>query len=288
VLAYFRDRMRLDGFVGELPYWNPIGGEDAPGTDLDGAIKSGGSTYVTGLYLTAVENAMRLHTAVGHPEDAARWQGTRERLLAAVRSAWSPARAVFVERLSEPDAPVSQHTQATAILCGAAGHENLGPLLASLEQGVPVAPMSRQQGLPYAEAMHKAGRYDIAAKQFLAEYRMQLGLNLTTWLESGPDGRSDCHAWSAWAPVEFLRSILGVRPLAPGFASILVAPEPVLPDAAGTVATPTGDVRVAWQRGEGGSIASLEAEAPRGVPVTLRLPGRPDQWFPEGGVIQVG
>jgi hypothetical protein len=288
VLGYFRNHLRPDGFVGELPYWNPIGGEDAPGSDLDPAIKAGGSTYVTALYLAGLEDACRLHRELGYPEDADRWAPTRDRLRAAVASAWSDARGVYVERPEAPDAPVSQHTQAQAILAGVPEGATLARMLDSIAAGVPVSPMTRQQGLPFAEALYAAGRYDLAARQYMAEYRAMLGLNLTTWLESGFQGRSDCHAWSAWAPVELLRSVLGVRPGRPGFAEVVIAPQPVFPDAEGTVATPAGPVRVAWQRGEDGRIARFEAAAPSGVPVTVRLPGEGERRFPDGGRIDLG
>jgi hypothetical protein len=285
VLTYFRAHLHDDGFVGVLPYWNPIGGEDAPGSDLDAAIREGGSTYVTALYLTALENAARLCRGIGYAEDADRWQRTRDRVWAAVRSAWSEERGVFVERLARPDAPVSQHTQAAAIFSGAADAGQCARVGESLAAGTPAARMTRQQGLPFAEAMRAVGRYDIAARQYLAEYRAMLALHLTTWLESGPNGRSDCHAWSAWAPVEFLGSILGVRPHAPGFTEIRIAPEPVVADAAGIVATPVGPVRVSWRRGDGGRIVEFGAETPVGVPVILRLPGEGERRFSEGGRI---
>ena len=282
VLGYFRARLRADGFVGELPYWNPVGGEDAPGTDLDPAIRAGGSTYVTALYLMAVNAALRLHAEAGHPEDAARWRGVRKRLIGAVRSAWSPARGVFAERTSHPDEPVSQHTQAMAILTGAATGSQARRVVRSLEAGVPAARMTRQQGLPFAEAMYAAGRYDLAARQYLSEYRRQMDLGLTTWLEGRENGRSDCHAWSAWLPVELLRSVLGIRPARPGFAEIEIAPAaPVFSQASGTMPTPAGEVRVAWRREERGF--SLEADAPPGVPVLIRLPDGTTHTFPRGG-----
>jgi Glycogen debranching enzyme len=282
VLGYFRARLRPDGFVGELPYWNPIGGEGAPGTDLDPAIKAGGSTYVTALYLTALNDALRLHReAGGNAEDASRWEATRRRLATAVRSAFSRERGVFVERLSHPAEPVSQHTQAAAILSGAATRPQVKQVVKALEAGVPVARMTRQQGLPFAEAMRAAGRYDLVLAQHLPEYRRQLDLHLTTCLEGGERGRSDCHAWSAWLPAELLRSVLGVRPALPGFAAIEIAPAVVLPEASGVVPTPAGEVRVSWRQ-DGRSVL-LEADAPEGVPVHVRLPDGTSHTFARGG-----
>ncbi len=58
-----------------------------------------------------------------------------------------------------------------------------------------------------------------------------------------------CHGF-ATAPVDFIQTaILGVEPLTPGFATFRLAPVPCdLMSAEGTVPTPGGDIRIAWQR----------------------------------------
>lgn len=208
ILWYFHQRLQMDGFVGALPYWNPIGGEDAPGTDLDAAITTGGSTYVTALLLYALEAAYLLHKEAGFQEEAHRWAETRRRLRESVTSAWNEPRGVWVERLTYPDAPVTQHTQAMAILSGAATQRQMTGATASIADGVLVARMTQQMGIPFVETLHKAGRFDLAWAQWHDECQMQLDLSLTTWLE----GRSDYHAWRAWQPIEYLRSLLGIRP----------------------------------------------------------------------------
>lgn len=283
VLSYFRDHLRADGLVGPLPYWNPIGGEDAPGSGLDDAIGEGGATYVTALFLTALEAACRLHREAGFPEDAGRWAATRARLRRALAGCWSEPRGLFLESPHRPDGPVSQHTQAMAILSGAATPARTARAADAMVNAC-AAPMTRQQGLPFAQALRQAGRYADAAAQYLAEYREQLGLHLTTWVEGPLGGRSDCHAWSAWLPVELLGSVLGVQASRPGFAAVTLAPEPVFRRARGTVATPAGPVTVEWTA-SGSRITRLEATAPTGVPVTVHLPGHPDQIFPDGGEI---
>jgi hypothetical protein len=285
VLSYFRERMQPDGFLGFLSYWNPLGGEGAPGTDVERTFDTGGSTYATALYLMALEAALRLHREAGHPEDADRWVPTRTRLRAAIESAWSESRGVYVESLGHMDAPVSQHTQATVILSGAAAGERARRVADSVAAGVPVAKMTRPHAFPFAQAMRMAGRYDAAVEQYLAEYREQLAMHVSTWVEGGLDGRSDCHAWSAWLPVEMLTSVLGIRPAKPGFAEILIAPEAVFPSASGTMPTPVGDVSVSWRANAEGKIVRLDATTPDGVPVTVQLPGQEAKVYPKGGKI---
>ena len=87
-----------------------------------------------------------------------------------------------------------------------------------------------------------------------------------------------CHGWSA-LPVYLAKSfILGVTPLTPGFGKAMIKPLPFnLPQAAGTVPTPHGEIQVQWQL-EGGKVA-LNYSAPPQVEIVLDS-------YPEYPVIQ--
>ena len=65
------------------------------------------------------------------------------------------------------------------------------------------------------------GRY----LDMLGPWREMLTQGLTTWAEwSGPDARSDCHAWGASPNYEVLRTVAGIESLAPGFRRVHIAP----------------------------------------------------------------
>ena len=65
--------------------------------------------------------------------------------------------------------------------------------------------------------------------------------------------------------------MVGVRPLTPGYASILVRPEPGdLRWAHGRVPTPAGEVECCWRRTD--DTFELRLNSPFGVPVRLELP----------------
>ena len=53
-----------------------------------------------------------------------------------------------------------------------------------------------------------------------------LDIGLTTFAETAEPTRSDDHAWSAHPNYDLLTLVAGIRPLSPGFASVLVAPHP--------------------------------------------------------------
>lgn len=79
-------------------------------------------------------------------------------------------------------------------------------------------------------------------------WRRMLQNGCTTCVEAESYARSECHAWGALALYELPSVVLGVRPAAPGYEKIRVRPCPgYLHKASGTVHTPHGDVRVAWE-----------------------------------------
>ena len=84
--------------------------------------------------------------------------------------------------------------------------------------------------------------------------------------------RSHCHAWSA-APAYFLsRSVLGVKPLAPFWTSVEIAPVPCgLAWARGAVPHPAGGVIEVSFTVEGDKI-DLRISAPEDVELVIRLP----------------
>ena len=51
-----------------------------------------------------------------------------------------------------------------------------------------------------------------------------LKIGLTTFAEKPDPTRSDCHAWSASPEYDFLATICGIMPDAPGFKKVKIAP----------------------------------------------------------------
>ena len=51
-----------------------------------------------------------------------------------------------------------------------------------------------------------------------------LKIGLTTFAEKPEPSRSDCHAWSASPLYDFLATICGITPDAPGFSTVRIAP----------------------------------------------------------------
>jgi alpha-L-rhamnosidase len=79
------------------------------------------------------------------------------------------------------------------------------------------------------------------------------------------------------------RTIGGIAPLEPGYAKVLIAPQPGggLTWASATLETGHGPVEVHWR--ETRQDFTVEAALPAGVTGVLRLPGEPDRELASGG-----
>ena len=91
-------------------------------------------------------------------------------------------------------------------------------------------------------------------------------------LPGGQLTRSHCHGWSG-ASTNFLSThMLGVTPVEPGCAKVLVAPHPGnLAWCRGRVPTPAGCGEVQWENPEGKPFR-LRVTAPAGTDVVVKAP----------------
>ena len=120
-------------------------------------------------------------------------------------------------------------------------------------------------------AYEKLGRWADAYRLRQYNWTDQLALHASTWFESGPGNRSDCHAWGAWIMCDLLTSLLGITPAEPGFARVRVAPNTLgLPWARGAMPTVRGTIAAAFERD--GDAVRYSLTLPEGVTGTLVAP----------------
>jgi hypothetical protein len=273
LLDWFEERLTPEGIVGMTPYdmWTffdwvenwPFG---APPSQDQAPM-----TLHSLMYITALQKASAILAETGW-NDASREMAARaDRVREAVRrTCWSEERRLFANAPGSKE-DFSVHAQVWAVLAevvkGDEARELLERTLA--DESLPV--VSLPQTFALMRALERTGLYSHAFVQW-DRWRKFLGLDLTTTPEiAHGTPRSDCHAWSALPLYEFSASQLGVRPAAPGYASIVVAPRPEGLDwARGKVPIPQGEVSVDW-RIEAGRF-HLTVEAPAGIPLELRLP----------------
>lgn len=286
ILSFFRSRLRPDGFVGQTGGWNMV--DDIPEwpNGQPPSVTAGGSTFLTCLFIETMEVAARLHGQAGHPEDAHRWIELGRRLSSIVRrDAWDPAAGLFREGIDGKDTRFSQHVQAGAINAGVANEAQSQRILSRLLTDDRLLRARSMQAYYVTRAVEKLGAFGDWHARVLQPWRTFIGQHVTTWPEYPDPARSDSHAWSAWPAIEYVTTVLGVRPLAPGWAGVRLSPQTAGLDwAKGVAPSPAGSISVEWRKR--GRTVRYRAEIPRAFPAEFLLHGQEPKRFPDGGTVE--
>jgi hypothetical protein len=168
-----------------------------------------------------------------------------------VRAFWNEERGLFADNIEHSN--YSEHAQCLAYLTyvrnGFAGHED--KVLRAAEGLLEAEDLSRTTiyFTHYLFETYKhLGRMDL----FFARMELWFGLKangLKTTVEMPEPTRSDCHAWGAHPLFHYFASLLGVRPISPGFATVEIAPQlGELNEARGAMPHPRGEVSVDVRR----------------------------------------
>jgi len=281
VLDWFQPWQKPSGLLGKNPQWNFVDWVGQPATDrtrFPSYGKDGESCLMSVLWLGALQQGARVETAIGESAQATQYDQLAGRVKQAIRDrCWVASRGLFADN---PDGVVfSQHTNALAVLYDVVPQAEAPAILGRI-----VAPgkgIDAPEGMfttSYYFAWYLAQAYLHAGKgdQYLAlldTWRDLLKLNYTTWPEERGNTRSDSHAWSAHPTADLLGIIAGIRPGAPGYTSVLVAPAlGSLTKVAATAATPAGPVKVRYQVFHG--HLSAEITRPASLPGVFEWAGR--------------
>src|SRR5581483_660992 len=115
------------------------------------------------------------------------------------------------------------------------------------------------------------------------QWTTQLDLFGRPWPPNSNPSISLAHGYAS-APLYFLSStVLGVRPLAPGFTKIAISPYTGgLSSAQGAVPVPQGRVVVSWTNSTAGTF-TLQTWVPSGTSATISVPMGPRNQVTAGG-----
>jgi hypothetical protein len=274
VLEWFLARQRRDGLLERLPYW--VHGDT--GTALDDAIQGpeGGSALITLQMVMALREAAALERAVGEGWRADRYLAAADRGATAVAGLWDPDKGLVADTPARTSwgHPVNIVALLAGVLPPDRARVTAGHVVAIARHPAGRAADGGRGGawpldqIPSAtfyfrfylgRMLEATGRGD-GYLPLLRSWRDLLPLGLSTWPEHPDPSRSDCHAWSAHPSFDLLRLVAGIRPDAPGFARVRIAP--ALGDLQTLTAvhpSPAGDIRVQYQRvGTTGMRASIE------------------------------
>ena len=251
-LDFFGAKLRIDGLVdkiggvnGHAEFWSFIdwsqewmSTEGMPTAGLDGPL-----TMESLLYLYGLQKAAELCAWVGDDREAeyCRRAGALQK---ALRERCRNRDGFLTD--GPGSALLSQHAQVFGVLTGTLGPEEGRRALQESLNSRAFAQCSVAMSFYLFRALEQTGLY-AETESCWDIWRRMVANGCSTCTEAENYARSECHAWGALALYELPSVILGVRPAAPGYEKIRVAPQPgYLTSAAGTVCTPQGELAVSW------------------------------------------
>ncbi|MGI6056832.1 MAG: alpha-L-rhamnosidase C-terminal domain-containing protein [Bilifractor sp.] len=282
VLAFFDRNLGPNGMVNKIGgplldsrYWSFIDWtrewNATMGVPTATAKGSGQLTMESLLYVYGLQKAAKISDFAERHEAAERYRRRAGEVLEAVRE---HAMGVCGDVRLVQDGPgvdaFSVHTQVFAVLTGLTDPRE-GRKMLEETVGNSCFPQASVSYMFYLfRALEITGLYD-RTDALWELWRKMVREHMSTCVENGVDGRSDCHAWASLILYEIPATVLGVRPSAPGYASVRIAPVAgYLTEAAGDVITPRGTVHVEWKKGADGTL-KVDAKAPEGV--SFRIEG---------------
>ncbi len=273
ILKWFEPWLTPNGLLSKNPQWNFIDWAGPRGNNREtfpSYGKDGGSCLMTVTWLGALRQGVALEEAYGDKAEAATNTAKADAARDAIRAHCRDEKSGLFADTSDKT-PLSQHMNALAVLYDVATVEEAPAILDRITvpgRGIDAPPELYTTTYYFAwyliRAFEHAGKAD-RYPALLRTWRDLLKLNYTTWPESRGDTRSDTHAWSAHPTADLLGVVAGIRPGAPGYARVRIAP--VLGDLTSldaAAATPKGVVSVKYKV-EGGKL-SAAIERPADLP----------------------
>jgi hypothetical protein len=247
VLGWFEQRVDETGLLGPIPWWPYVDWAREWGRGVPPGGDDGHSTVISLQYVYALERASQLEQALGEPALAEHYSALATKMRRAVRErAWDDTRGLFRDA---PDARTySQQANVMAVLTDTAERAAQQALMERVLSDSKITQSTYYFSYYLFEALQKAGLGDRYVEQ-LAPWRKMLDLGLTTVPETPEPTRSDSHAWSAHPNYGLLATVIGVRPAAPGFKRVRIAPHlGPLQHVTGSVPHPLGAIAVRFNR----------------------------------------
>jgi len=246
--------------LGPMKWWNFTDWNHAfPNGVPDGAT-DGNSSVITLQYVYTLQQAAILFSYFDKQPQAARYRkiaadlskGTYQACYDATKGvmANTPARNTF-----------SQHASIMGVLTGAIPAPQQQPVMRKVLYDPSLSQATFYYRFYLTLALKKAAMGQLYYAQ-LTPWRDMLKNGLTTFAENPDPTRSDCHAWSASPNYDFLATICGITPAAPGFKKVQIKPQlGELKQASGRMPHPDGEIQV-----------TLERRGAQGVQADITLP----------------
>jgi hypothetical protein len=247
VLGWFEARLGPSGLLSHLDWWNFADWtndfeDGVPPQEADGQ-----SSILSLQFVAALRDAADLESAFGSAERADHYRALASKIAAAVlKTCWDASRRLVRDTPSRTH--FSQHANILAVLEGALPASEQRAVMETVLADPKLTQCSYYFRFYLFRAMKKAGLADEYLNQ-LGPWRNMLKLGLTTWAETPEPTRSDCHAWSAHPNFDFLATVAGIEPAAPGFRQVAIRPHlGSLQQLKASLPHPQGGITVAYER----------------------------------------
>ena len=243
-----------------LPGWSFVDWVRGWDRGMPPGAEFGVSAPVNLQYLLALRAAAAIERSCGDDLLAHRTERRAELLAAAIRDAfWNDERGLFADDLEHRS--WSEHSQALALLGEVLIGDDRDRCLKNLLHAPELHRCTVYFSFYLFEALALCGEGSELRRRlnFWCELREQ---GFTTTVEQPEPSRSDCHAWAAHPLFHLLASLAGVRPAAPGFKRVHIAPSPGgLSRIAGDVPHPQGRIHIELQFSPGLSTGLITLPA---------------------------
>jgi alpha-L-rhamnosidase len=282
VLRWFEPYLGPSGLLTDVSGWALI--------DWATMYATGESASMNALWARGLRDVAQIAEWLGQQSTATWAREHHETIRANFEQFYDPDRAMYREQLVGPgERVISQHANATAIDAGLVPADRVAIICAQMMDRSRLVRHSSVMGKhgadetmmrmisPYPSPPWNVEKQILAAEPFF-RYIVHDALvrageanrigdacldwspwaleGATTWPETWHGG-THCHGWSSTPTRDLVTAVLGARPGAPGFASVIVDPQlGGLEWAEGALPTPHGLVTVSVERGKAPVVTS--------------------------------
>ncbi len=248
------------------------------------------NTVLNALNVRAMEDMAFIADALGRYSDAAEFRRLHDGLRTTMlERLYDPAAGRFRDGLladGTPSPHMAQHATAYALWAGVYRDEAMANRMAEAMCADGKLHVSVYAAFFLLEGLYRAGRGDLANRLMLDEddadgartwaYMIRrLGATVTTeaWNEKNKPNMTLSHPWGA-APAHMIAAgICGIKPTAPGYATVDVSPSfDGVDHLDATLPTIRGGIRISWQK-EADGTHTLTLALPPCMRASVRLPG---------------
>ena len=264
VLNWYQQNVdQTKNMLGPMKWWNFTDwNRKFPNGVPDGAT-DGNSSVITLQYAYTLQQAALLFDHFNQKQEAANYRSTAAKLIAATYQHCFDASKNSMANTPEKKS-FSQHAGIMGILTGAVPQQSAKKVMNTILHDTSLSQATFFYRFYLTRAMKQAGMANLYYSE-LRPWHDMIKMGLTTFAENPEPTRSDCHAWSSSPNYDFLATICGIMPDAPGFKKVLITPAlGGLKEVRGKMPHPNGFITVELKR-TGTSGIEGSVELPKGL-----------------------